>query len=91
MAQTADTIDATETAIQVVEITAQDLEVENPGMLPTSPFYFLKNLGRTIKRTATFNPIKRANLELEIANQQAAEIAELKEIAPEGALNQWVS
>ena len=85
MAQTADTIDATETAIQVVEITAQDLEVENPGMLPTSPFYFLKNLGRTIKRTATFNPIKRANLELEIANQQAAEIAELKEIAPERA------
>ncbi len=71
------------TAISAPEITSSDLGVENPGILPTSPFYFLKNWGRTIKRTITINPVKKANLELEIANQQAAEINRIKEISPE--------
>src|SRR3990167_11007107 len=80
MAQTAD---VAETAIQATEITTQDLEVEDPGMLPTSPFYFLKNWTRTIKRTITFDQTKKAELELEIINQQAAEIKKEEEIAPD--------
>lgn len=65
------------------EITTSDLGVANPGILPTSPFYFLKNWGRAIERIITINPVKRANLELEISNQQAAEIERMKEISPE--------
>lgn len=65
------------------EVTAASLGVEDPGILPTSRVYFLKNWQRTIKRTFTFNPVKRAVLELDIANQQAAEIAEMKEVAPD--------
>ena len=80
MAQTAD---VAETAVQTAEITAQDLEVENPGMLPTSPFYFLKNWGRAFKRVTTLNSAKKAELELEIINQQAAEIKKVEEIAPD--------
>ncbi|MEK7593287.1 MAG: DUF5667 domain-containing protein, partial [Patescibacteria group bacterium] len=65
------------------EITAEDLEVEDPGMLPTSPFYFLKNWTRGIRRVVTLDPTKKAELELEIINQQAAEIKKVEEIAPD--------
>ncbi len=64
------------------EITTKDLGIENPGILPTSPFYFFKNFTRGVKRIFTVDPVKRADLELEIANQQAAEIKKLEEIAP---------
>ena len=73
----------TSATTSVSEITSSDLGVENPGILPTSPFYFLKNWGRTIRRTITINPVKKANLELEIVNQQAAEINQMKEVSPE--------
>lgn len=69
-------------ATSTSEITSKDLGVENPGILPTSPFYFLKNWGRMIKRTITFDPVKKANLELDITNQQAAEINQMKEVSP---------
>ena len=58
-------------------------EMENPGILPTSPFYFFKNITRSVQRIFTVNPVKKANLELEIANQQAAEIKKLEEVAPD--------
>ena len=72
-------------ALSEKQITAQGLGVEDPGMLPTSRFYFLKNWSRAVKRTFTFNPVKKANLELDIVNQQAAEIEKIKEISPERA------
>lgn len=65
------------------EITVKDLGVENPGILPTSPFYFFKSITRNIKRVFTVDPVKKAELELNIANQQAAEIKKLEEVAPE--------
>lgn len=72
-----------QTAAPNSEITLQDLGVENPGILPTSPFYFLKNISRGAKRFFTFDPIKKAELELNIANEQAAEIKKIREISPE--------
>ncbi|MBI4993813.1 hypothetical protein HZC33_02555 [Candidatus Wolfebacteria bacterium] len=76
---------ATSTPASVSEITLQDLGVENPGILPTSPFYFLKSATRGIQRFFTFDPVKKAELELDITNQQAAEIKKMKEISPERA------
>jgi hypothetical protein len=58
-------------------------ESENPGILPTSPFYFFKNITRGVQRIFTVNPVKKAELEMNIANQQAAEIKKLEEVAPE--------
>lgn len=58
-------------------------ETENPGILPTSPFYFFKNITRGVQRIFTVNPIKKAELEMNIANQQAAEIKKLEEVAPD--------
>lgn len=60
-----------------------DLGVENPGMLPTSPFYFLKEWSRGINKFFTFNPVKKAELELDEINQRAAEIKKMEEITPQ--------
>jgi len=58
-------------------------EVENVGLLPTNPFYFLKNWKHGIQRFFTFNPISKAELELRITNQKAAELKMVREIMPD--------
>jgi len=65
------------------EITTNDLGIKNPGMLPSSPFYFLKEWQRTITKFFTFNPIKKVELELQYANERAAEIKKMEEVAPQ--------
>lgn len=66
----------------VSEVTVEDLGIENPGLLPTSPFYFFKNWGRGIQRLFTFNTVSKAELELKIANEKAAEIKQILELNP---------
>ncbi|KKU90794.1 MAG: hypothetical protein UY23_C0006G0003 [Candidatus Jorgensenbacteria bacterium GW2011_GWA1_48_11] len=60
-------------------ITPQDLIGGDPGLLPTSPLYFLKNWGWAIQKFFTFNPVAKAELDLHITNVKAAEIAKLQE------------
>jgi len=59
------------------------LEVENLGTLPSSPFYFLKEWRRGITKFFTFDPIKKAELELNEINERAAEIKKLEELSSE--------
>ena len=67
---------------QVGTVGVADLGVENPGLLPTNPFYFLKEWGRGIRRFFTFNPAAQADLELEFANDKAAELKKVEETRP---------
>ena len=60
-------------------ITLSDLEVEDPGMLPTSPFYFFKEMGRGVQSLFTFNPVKKAELQLRFSNEKAAELKKVEE------------
>jgi putative hemolysin len=53
--------------------TAEDLNVASPTVLPTSPFYFLKELGRNVQMFLTFAPIDKAELKLKFANEKLAE------------------
>lgn len=74
------------------EIKAADLEVQNVGILPTSGFYFLKEWRRGISRFFTFNSVKKAELDLKIADEKAAELLEVQKTAPEeteGALKNY--
>ncbi len=64
-------------------ITATDLGVTNVGILPTSSFYFFKELGRGIERLFTFNSVAKAELELKITNGKAAEIIEVEKANPD--------
>jgi len=63
-------------------ITTTDLGVEDPGVLPTSPFYFFKEVGRTFQRAFTFNRVAKAELELRITNEKAAEVKKTEEEHP---------
>src|SRR3989338_8089982 len=67
----------------VEEITTADLGVENPGLLPTNPFYFFKEWGRGIKMFFTFNCVSKAEYELKIANHKAAELKKVQEAKPD--------
>lgn len=55
----------------------------NVGLLPTNPFYFLKNWKRSVLMFFTFNPIAKAELELEFFDQKAVELEKLQEIRPD--------
>lgn len=70
-------------AIQQAEsVTTSDLGVSNPGLLPTNPFYFFKELTRNVQRVFTFNPVAKARLEVKIANEKAAEAKKIQETVP---------
>jgi len=56
-----------------------DLNVENVGILPTSPFYFLKEIRRDLMRMFTKDPVSEAFLELQIVNETAAELEKVQE------------
>lgn len=76
--------EATTTIIAPEEtITAEDLGVPDAGMLPTSPFYFFKEVGRGVQNFFTFNPVSKAELELKFTNEKAAEIKEITETQPQ--------
>jgi hypothetical protein len=69
----------------VLKAEAVNLEIENPGLLSTNPFYFMKKLKRTTLRMLVFNAAKKAELELAILSEKTAEIKRLKEIMPDNS------
>lgn len=64
-------------------ITAQDLGITDQNILPTSPFYFLKNWERNARLFFIINPIKKAERRLEIANEKLIEAKKLAETNPQ--------
>lgn len=77
-----------ETLVHLTTITPSDLGVDSVGTLPTSPFYFFKEWKRGITRLFTFDSVAKAQLELNITNQIAAEVLEVNKANPDdvGAL-----
>ncbi|OQX71438.1 hypothetical protein B6D52_01605 [Candidatus Parcubacteria bacterium 4484_255] len=61
------------------DITAEDLEIEEPKMLSTNIFYPLKNLFNNVKIALTANPIKKAEMRLDLANEKLIEAKKLTE------------
>jgi len=59
------------------DITAEDLGVAEPKILPDNPFYFVKNFWRKVRTKLTFNPIKKAELQFKIANERLIEAKKL--------------
>lgn len=57
-----------------------DLGVQSSGLLPSNPFYFLKEWGRGFRKLITPNAVKKAVFELNILNEKAAELKKLEEI-----------
>ena len=63
-------------------VSSSNLGIENPGILPTNPFYFIKEWSRGIRRVFTFNPIAKVKLELQITNEKAAEAKKVEQVSP---------
>lgn len=63
------------------QVRAQDLGVGEPNILPDSPFYFFKNIGRGLRSFFTFSPEKKAELKLRFASEK---ILEAKKLAEKG-------
>src|SRR3989344_6001813 len=70
---------AQDVAVTDSGITTEDLEISDPGLLPTSNFYFFKEFARGLRRAVTFNATRRAELELKITNEKAAELKKVSE------------
>lgn len=68
------------------EVKAEDLDIkEAPKILPDSPLYGFKKLGRKISLTFTFDPAKKVEKQLDYANKKLIEAKAL--IEKEGAEN----
>lgn len=59
-----------------------DLGVDNPGLLPSNPFYFVKEWSRGVRMSLTFNLEDKTQLEVKTLNYRAAEIIKLVRIIP---------
>ena len=62
------------------EVSAQDLGISEPKVLPDHPLYFLKNWGRVVRLFFAFNKTKRAELRLRFANEKIIEAQKLAEL-----------
>ncbi len=62
-------------------IIAEDLGISDPRILPTSPYYPVKNIWRGFRSTFTFDPIKKAELKLRFANERLFEAQKVAERA----------
>jgi len=70
---------STATSTTDENITAEDLGVGTPNILPDSPFYFVKNLGRQIQNLFTLNPVAKAKLKEKFASEKLIELKKLVE------------
>ncbi len=62
-----------QTTAQEETVTPEDLGVGEPTILPDSPLYFLKSWARSIQLVLTFDPIKKAELQLKFSNEKIIE------------------
>lgn len=58
--------------------------IKNPGLLPTSPLYFLKELRRDFVRMFVTDGLSQARLELRIVDEKAAELKKVLELKSVG-------
>jgi len=63
--------------VNEVEITE---DVENVGLLPTNPFYFLKEWSRGLRRAFILDPVERAEFELEVTDEKEKELRKVSEV-----------
>ena len=57
--------------------------IETAGILPTNPFYFLKEFSRGVRRALTVNPVSKVEYEFQVAKQKILELQALEDLNPE--------
>jgi len=69
--------------VRVFSIAIVNTGAASLRLLPTSPFYFLKEWGRGMKMFFTFDPIKKSELEIKISDEKIVELAAVVEKNPQ--------
>ena len=64
-------------------VVAQEIVEDSVGLLPSNPFYFLKEWRRDVRKFFTFSDIRKAELELKVSDEKASELRRLEEIVSE--------
>lgn len=72
-----------EAVVAAETVTNADLGVQDPGVLPSSPLYFFKEIGRGLQRALTFNAVAKTELELQVTSEKAAEAKKVAEQNPD--------
>lgn len=67
----------------VAPVSVAVMSPADPGTLPSSPFYFLKEWRRSIQRAFSFGAEAKANTELKISEEKAAEIKATETTEPQ--------
>lgn len=65
------------------DVSVSDLGVKSVGLLPTSPFYFTKEMSRSIQSFFTFNSVKKAELKLRFADEKLIEAKAVAQKEPQ--------
>lgn len=68
-----------------LEMPAEKLELKEPKILPTQPFYFFKNLSWKIKEKLSFNPEKRIFTKMKFNSLILLELKKLIKKSPENS------
>ena len=72
------TSDAHARAVSIESVSA--IRADNPGILQTNPFYFVKEWSRGIHRVFAFSPVAKLQFDFKVATDKAAELKRLEEI-----------
>lgn len=64
------------------EASAEALGLKEPKLLPTSPFYFLKNWIWSLRQFLTADPFKKTDLDLKMVSEKLLEIRKLADKQP---------
>ena len=80
-ATTTTIIDTTTTTVEEFSV-PQALGLNRVGLLPTSPFYFLKEWWRGLKVGWTKDPVKKSEVQLQILSEKMAEVEAIAQKTP---------
>jgi len=70
------------TTTEDVGTTTEEVVSNAHGILPTNPFYFFKEFGRSWRRFFIFDPVKRAEFDLDVLGEKADELSTVEELDP---------
>src|SRR3989339_644775 len=61
------------------DVTAGDLGIEEPSLLPDNPFYIFKEIGRSVQSFFTFDKVKKIELKEKFSNEKLLELKKIIE------------
>jgi len=72
-------------------VTEAPTETEDPGILPDSPFYFLKTFWEKIQEFLTRDPVKKAEIHLRFAQRRLLETQKMCEKGKCNIAERWMN